>query len=94
MVLKLHKLKAGLLRECWPIALEPHGEECSRCVAREGEERRLYAGTCRAYIHPDYGYFDFTGAKVAKLFCGYLFDYYWTAGLAKQRVFLTEGGGP
>ena len=35
-----------------------------------------------------------TGAKIVKLFCGYLFDYYWTTGLAKQRVLLTEEGGP
>jgi hypothetical protein len=94
MVLKLHELEAGPLRKRRPIALKPHGEECSRRVATEGEERRLYAGTYRACLHPDYGYFDLTGAKIVKLFCDYLFDYYWTAGLAKQRVLLTEEGGP
>jgi hypothetical protein len=33
MVLKLHELEAGPLGKRWPIALKPHGEECSRRVA-------------------------------------------------------------
>src|SRR5215510_6371537 len=57
-------------------------------MACEYQERRPYAGTCRASIQSNYGYLDLTGAKVIKLFCGYLFDYYWTFGLATQSEHL------
>jgi len=53
-------------------------------------QRRPYAGTSRASIHPGYGYLDLTDTKVIKLFCSCLFDYHWTSGLATQSVPLTR----